>query len=626
MMTDHITRRDFMNGMALTIATGLSPIGQLRAAAMPAYPPALMGLRGAHDGAFEVAHQLAREGRKFTLDGIAALETYDLVIVGAGIAGLSAAWFHREKHPKAKILILDNHDDFGGHAKRIEFNVDGRLLIGYGGSESLVAPRKKLGPDAKRMFKALKLDPEVFYNENVFHRTLYPKLGLSRATFFDKETFGADKLVTGDPVKFSFDEFGVRNPNARQPAAFVADCPLAPETRAKLVQLMTDKTDWMPRRTRPQKIAALAKLSYRGFLEQIVKLPKDGCDFYQGRLNDSFGLGIDTIAALDTFGIGFPGWKGMGLKKADLGGEGDDAEPYIHHFPDGNATLARMLVRALIPGVAPGTTMADVITAPFDYTKLDRPDRDVRIRLGSTVVSLRNEGAGVIVGYVRDGQLVRVDARHAIVAGFATMMPAMIPEMPAVQRATLARNVKTAMLYNKVAIRNWTAFVKLGVHTINAPASFHTLVKLDYPVSLGAYKFPRDPKQPMCLQMVHVPLMPNQGLTAVDQMRNGRHWMISTPFADIERQIRADLDRMLGPGGFDASRDIAGITVNRWSHGYAYTPSSLIDDVKAFETAIESAKKPVGRIALASSDTAWSAYAHAAIEEAARAAREVAAK
>jgi spermidine dehydrogenase len=623
-MTDRITRRDFLNGTALTITAGLLPIDQLRAATtISNYPPALTGLRGAHDGAFEVAHQLAREGRPFPLDALKAEETYDLVVVGAGIAGLSAAWFHREKHPNAKILILDNHDDFGGHAKRIEFQVDGRLLIGYGGSESLVAPRKKLGRDAKRMFRALKLEPEAFYKEEVFHRSLYPKLGLSRATFFDKETFGQDKLVTGDPVKFNFDEFGTKNPNARAPETFLADCPLKPETKTTLARLMADRTDYMAGRSRAEKKAALAKLSYRAFLEQHVKLPKDGCDFYQGRLNDSFGLGIDTISSLDTFGAGFPGWKGMGLKKEDLGGEGDDAEPYIHHFPDGNATIARLLVRSLVPGTALGRTMGDVITAKFNYAKLDRTDRNVRIRLNSTVVSLRNEGNGVVIGYVRDGKLARIDAGHVIVAGFATMMPAMIPQMPADQKATLARNVKTAMLYNKVAIRDWTAFEKLGVHTINAPTSYHSLIKLDYPVSMGAYRFSRDPTQPMCLQMVHVPLTPNQGLSAVDQMRSGRGKLFTTPFAEIEQQIRADLDRMLGSGGFDAKRDIANITVNRWSHGYAYTPSSLIDDVKAFEAAAEKAKKPVGRILLASADTAWNAYAHSAIDEAARAAKEV---
>jgi spermidine dehydrogenase len=627
-MRDGITRRDFLNGAALTIASGVLPIDQLRAQSQGVsraiYPPALTGMRGSHDGAFEVAHQLAREGRAFDIRALPVEERYDLVVVGAGLAGLSAAWFYARSHPTAKILILDNHDDFGGHAKRIEFEVAGRLLIGYGGSESMIAPRTKFGRSAQRMFKALRLDTNAFYDEAVFHRTLYPKLGLSRATFFDKETFGVDRVVTGDPVKFNFDEFGAKNPNARLPAAFLADCPLGEATKAALAQLMRDQTDYMAGTTVAAKKAALAKLSYRGFLERYVKLPKDGCDFYQGRLNDSFGLGIDAISSLEVFGAGFPGWRGMGLKKSDLGGEGDDAEPYIHHFPDGNATIARLLVRALVPGVARGNTMADVVTAAFDYAKLDRRDRRVRIRLNSTVVNLRNEGTGVAVGYVRDGRLARIEAGRAIVAGFASMMPAMIPEMPPEQKAMLGRNVKSAMLYNKVAIRDWSAFKKLGVHTINAPTSFHSLVKLDYPVSLGAYKFPRDPKQPMCLQMVHVPLMPNQGLSGVDQMRAGRGMLFTTPFAELEKQIRADLDRMLGPGGFDANRDIAGITVNRWSHAYAYTPSALIDDVAAMEEGAKMARQPIGRITLASADTAWNAYAHSAIDEAARAAKEVA--
>ena len=131
-----ITRRDFLNGAALTVAAGLTPAAQL--AAQPGrYPPALTGLRGQHEGSFEVAHALAREGRRFAVDAAPIEESYDLVVVGGGISGLSAAWFYRRVRPSARILILDNHDDFGGHAKRNEFILDGRRIIGYGSSQSL---------------------------------------------------------------------------------------------------------------------------------------------------------------------------------------------------------------------------------------------------------------------------------------------------------------------------------------------------------------------------------------------------------------------------------------------------------------------------------------------------------
>src|SRR5215468_4171739 len=125
-MTD-ITRRDFLNGAALTIAAGLTPTAQL--AAQPfRYPPALTGMRGHHAGSFEVAHDL-RDGKAFASDALPIEERYDLVVVGGGISGLASAWFYRRANPRARILILDNHDDFGGHAKRNEFRLGDRLFI-----------------------------------------------------------------------------------------------------------------------------------------------------------------------------------------------------------------------------------------------------------------------------------------------------------------------------------------------------------------------------------------------------------------------------------------------------------------------------------------------------------------
>src|SRR6266568_2163291 len=143
-----ITRRDFLNGTALTIAAGLTPAAQL--GAQPAHdPPALTGLRGQHVGSFETAHALAREGRRFAVGNAPIEERYDLVVVGGGISGLSAAWFYRQARPDARILILDNHDDFGGHAKRNEFTLGGRRIIGYGGSQSIQSPRTLYSEVAK---------------------------------------------------------------------------------------------------------------------------------------------------------------------------------------------------------------------------------------------------------------------------------------------------------------------------------------------------------------------------------------------------------------------------------------------------------------------------------------------
>jgi spermidine dehydrogenase len=229
-----ITRRDFLNGAALTIAAGLTPAAQI-AAQPQRYPPALTGLRGQHAGSFEVMHALAREGRRFAVESAPIAERYDLVVVGGGISGLAAAWFYRRARPDAQILILDNHDDFGGHAKRNEFTLDGRRIIGYGGSQSLQSPNSLYGPGAKALLRDLGIDIRRF--ESAFERTLYPSRGLSRGLFFAREAFGRDALVPGEGARDNADNEARRQSNARPRAEFVADFPISEASKAQLVEL-----------------------------------------------------------------------------------------------------------------------------------------------------------------------------------------------------------------------------------------------------------------------------------------------------------------------------------------------------------------------------------------------------
>jgi spermidine dehydrogenase len=266
--------------------------------------------------------------------------------------------------------------------------------------------------------------------------------------------------------------------------------------------------------------------------------------------------------------------------------------------------------------------MEDVVLAPFDYARLDVAGAPVRVRLQSTCVNVRNVADGVELAYLRDGKIARVKAGQAVLACFNMMIPYLMPELSPEQRAALSRNVKAPLVYNKVLVRDWHPWVRLGVHEISAPMSFHSRIKLDYPVSLGGYRNPRDPSEPMCLHLVHVPQELNQGGDARERFRLGRYKLLAMEFADYEAKIRDQLDRMLGSGGFSAERDIAAITVNRWSHGYSYGASTLFDDAD-YETIVERARQPVGRIAIANSDATWDAYAHAAIDQAARAVREL---
>ena len=617
-----ITRRDFINGVAIGVAAGLTPLQLLQAA--PGghyYPPALTGLRGSHVGAFEVAHQMGWEKKTLVTDDLPISEEYDLVVVGGGISGLSAAFFYREKHPAAKILILENHDDFGGHAKRNEFSAGGRMILGYGGSEALQSPNHLYSKEAIGLLQKLGVDIKRF--ESAFDRSFYPDLGLSRAVFFDQETFGEDKLVTGDPTPMVADDIAPAQLNARPIADFINDFPLPASDRKALIDLHQAPRDYLAGKSLEDKTAYLERTSYRDFLLKDVGLSARAVKYFQGRTNDFMAVGIDAVAAADAYYVGFPGFAAMNLAPLNEEAKAEMEEPYIYHFPDGNASLARLLVRSLVPSVAPGQSMEDIVLANFDYSQLDRAGQPLRLRLNSTAVSVRNVAGGVDVGYSRAGQLARVRGKHCILACYNMMIPYLLHELSAEQAHALSQNVKFPLVYTKVIVRNWQAFQKLGVHEIYAATQPYSRIKLDYPVSLGGYEHPRDPAQPIGLHMVLVPNSPDSGMNSRDQARAGRGRLYGTSFEVLERQLREQLQRMLGPGGFDHNKDILAITVNRWPHGYACSTNTLYDDPAQIEQWMELARQPVGKVSIANSDAAWSAYAHAAIDEAWRAVGEL---
>ncbi|MNC00868.1 protoporphyrinogen oxidase [compost metagenome] len=617
-----ITRRDFLNGVAVTIAAGMTPLQLLQAAPDGRYyPPTLTGLRGNHVGSFEMAHQMGWEKKVFDTDKLPITEEYDLVVVGGGLSGLSAAWFYREKHPKARILILENHDDFGGHAKRNEFSAGGRMIIGYGGSEAFQSPNHLYSQEVNGLLKKLGVNIKRF--ETAFDRQFYPGLGLSRGVFFDKENFGEDKLVTGDPTPMVADDIAPDQLHARAIPDFINDFPLPQADRQALIALHMTPKDYLPGKTTEEKTAHLEAISYQDFLLKDVGLSAQAVKYFQSRTNDFMALSIDAVAASDAYSVGFPGFSAMNLQPISEEAQAEMEEPYIYHFPDGNASLARLLVRSLIPAVAPGHTMDDIVLAPFDYAQLDQAKTPVRIRLNSTAVSVRNVGSGVNVGYSRGGQLSQVRGKHCIMACYNMIIPYLLRDLPPEQSHALSQNVKFPLVYTKVVIRNWQSFQKLGVHEIYAATQPYSRIKLDYPVSMGGYNHPKDPTQPIGLHMVYVPTSPNSGMNARDQARAGRGRLYGQSFEQLEAQLRDQLQRMLGPGGFNHETDILAITVNRWSHGYAYFSNSLYDDADESEKLMNLARQPVGRVSIANSDAAWSAYAHAAIDEAYRAVGEV---
>ena len=625
-MGRRITRRDFLNGVSVgvggaVLASNAGLLAALEGAtldheAIPQdadgyYPPALTGLRGSYDATYQYAHQL-RDGAfwESAPKPSELTESYDLVVVGGGISGLAAAYFYRQKHGNsARILILDNHDDFGGHAKRNEFTVGGRMVLSNGGTQSIESPGK-YSKVAKGLLKDLGINTSVFYK--AYDQKLYDKLGT--AVFFDKETFGQESLVTGM--------------NQKPWPEFLAQAPLSDTAKRDIARVYTEKTDYLPGLSREQKRSKLATISYADFLTKHCNVTPEALPFFQTWSHDLFGVGIEAVAALSCYEGGddygatqYPGFEGLDL------GQRAKEEPYIFHFPDGNASIARLLVRAMIPAAMPGHDMFDVVTARANYSQLDRADSPVRIRLSSTAVKVKHDGPPesakqVHVYFMQDGKLRGVRAGHVVMACYNSMIPYLCPELPAKQQEALKYGVKVPLVYTHVAINNWEPFTRLGAQHIVSPGSYHCYTSLDFPVSLGEYKFPAKPTEPAVLFMLRTPCHP--GLPARDQYRMGHMELYQTPYATFERNIRDQLGRMLGPQSFDPARDIAAITVNRWTHGYAYEYSTLWDpEFAADEQPCVIGRKPFGRITIANSDAAATAYTDAAIDEAWRAVGEL---
>jgi spermidine dehydrogenase len=621
-----IPRRDFIQGALVGAATALTgPL--LKAYATEAagaaqdeagyYPPLLNGMRGSHPGSFENAHAL-RDGKQ-PQPGTNTGESYDLVVVGGGLSGLAAAYFYRARSSRhARILILDNHDDFGGHAKRNEFQIGGRTLLLNGGTLEIDSPRPYDAP-AAGLLEELGIDVAGL-RKKVEHREFYGQLGLRRGLFFDQETFGADRLVVGV---------------GKVPAAkLLADAPLSERARQDYARLSEAAIDYMPGLSSAQKKQRLAKMSYRDFLRDVVKVDPAVIALYQPLTHGEWAVGIDAVSALDVWAFEFPGFQGMKLAPGAIPEMGYTPSGYAAtggsetlHFPDGNATIARLLVRSLVPGAIPGNNAEDIVSARVNYGLLDRPDADVRIRLNSIAVHVANIGDPAsahetAVTYIRGGKTFEVRARGCVLAGYNVMIPYLCPELPPNQKAALHEAVRSPLVYTSVALRNWQAFKKLGVHHVYAPGSYHSDFGLNPRVDIGEYRSPAAPEEPMLIRMLRVPTHP--GLTEHEQNKAGRAELLATPFATFERNIRDQLARTLGAGGFDPARDIEAITVNRWPHGYSAEFNPLFKPVLPLEQqAHVIARARFGRIAIANSDAGAAAYTDSAIDQAHRAVTEL---
>jgi spermidine dehydrogenase len=618
-----ITRRDFLDGVALAIGAPLAARANDKAQAL-ADPAARTGLQGQTDAAMAAAHAWRDEPARWrgtVPETDAGIE--DLVIVGGGISGMAGAYlFQRHAGRPVRMLLIDPLDDFGGHARRNEFvSRSGVRLVGYGGSQSLDSPGL-FSPAVHALLRDLGIELRRFETE-FYDAGWTRRHGVrGRGLYFDGDGAGAGTLVVRAP--------------GEKPDAWVAKTPLTPRSRAQLLHLLTSRLDVLPGLSAEARRARLAGMTYRAFLADRWRVDASVQQVFEGDTRGYFGVGIDATSALDAWASGLPGFAGMRLaRQVDkrmspsgrlaLAGQDD----YVYHFPDGNAGVARALLRALLPAALPGSGMTSLADGRVDFARLDEPAQAVRLRLRATAVQVAHLGVPgkaelVEVRYVDGtGKLRAVRARQVLLACWHRVIARLTGELPAAQRDALADQVKVPLVYANVLLSNWRPWQRAGVHSIKPIGSFWDEAALDFPVSMDSLRFASAPDQPLLVHLGKV-VVPGNGLPARDQAALGRAELARSSFSDYEAQIRRLLQGALGAYGFDADRDIEAITVNRWAHGYAYEymrpwdpfwPQGALPCVTA--------RRGWGRIAIANSDAGAYAYAHSAIDQAARAVQEL---
>lgn len=604
-----ISRRDFVQGASLAalslMLSGCQTSREQEQASIPQaeYPPIKTGMRGSHPGSYETAHALAREGARFD-NPVDLDEYYDLVVVGGGISGLTAAYQYRKKFgPAPRILILDNHDDFGGHAKRNEFHHEGTMRLSWGGTMNL--EYLSFSDTVLAFLEELGINVEQLSEELDFHYG-----GDKPAIWFDADTYGRDVLVPG---------FSMYSRNL-EALDTIDQFPISAPARATLKQFYMSETNVIEGMDAAAIDHVLHKTSYTDFLSQYAGLPDEVVELFIKATDGYWGVQPHSLSTAEAMQAWLPGAHLLG--EASGQASGTEESEKVAMFPDGNASIARLLVRSLIPAAAPNNIPANIATAPFDYAQLDNADAPVRLRLSSTVVHTANVDDGVTVTYVRDGVTTRVQARHCVLACYHAIIPHICPELPEAQKEAQRYQVKHPMLVTNVLVRNSKALDALGISGAYCPGRMHAKVFLIKGVDTAGYSADTDGPVPLMFWGMMAP--PLRDVPLYDQLRAARGTLLGLTFEDFEREVRMVLDGMLGPAGFNVADDILAITVNRWPHGYAYGYLDLWDPAwEEGKAPHEIARQPIGHITIANSDAAASAYTQAAIEEAFRAVEQL---
>ena len=542
-----IARRDFINGTLMAAGASLLPFKSNAQSVMAAlkpeyYPPALTGLRGSHPGSNEHAHSRALTNQIDWGPTTDLKEEYDLVVVGGGISGLSAAYFYQQQHGRDKtVLILDNHDDFGGHAKRNEHRIDGVTRISYGGSQSLVEPNHA-HEIVRKLLEDIGVNLDRF--KTAYDTDFFKRHNLGAVTYFNKRIFGEDKVVQHPYCDYPGYVEGLLRPTMSHEEA-AEQSPLSEKGKQQLLRVLKGDpyTLNIPKKEWQQYIYSH---SYFDYLQTTLGVDDPGVLRMARHSVVDYGgtpelISMEEALESGALGLDYFSWKDALYEVGNDGGYIKNTstysvkKPFIHHFPDGNATIARMLVKKMIPDVGPGENVEEIVLSKFNYAELDKSSNSVRVRLNSTVVNVQHGGdpyssSDVFVNYISDNKSYQVKGKGVVMACYNMMIPYIVSGLPKKQDAALRRLTKIPLQFTTVGLKNWRAMKEMGIGMAMSPGNIHQAVGMDFPVSMGGYEYTKTPDDPCILHMRCCVLGETVGAPQIEQYHEARYRMLGMKF------------------------------------------------------------------------------------------------